>query len=192
MTARFQVLCLSFFLSATSCKPSQVATVENESETASVAPGESRSWNQHRKNLAVINNAGKAALSCTTGAAIVALELIAETVPILGGVKIADQDAIRRLMEIQGNPTRAGYATAAGGPISAVVDLVGNITNATKMIMIRDYSPPEWSRSWDTLQMAYAGSYTNINRLLTGESSVCRDSISSINNVVMSMFPKKK
>ena len=189
----FLVTVFSIALIATSCKPTHNAGTENDGEVSSVAVGESASWPLQRKMLAISNNAKKVGFACTTGAAAAALSLVAETLPILSAaVKLADEESIRKINARYSDAGNSILAIPMGGAVAAVLDVVGNVINATKAGTIKDYQTPRWSESWDGLNTAYASSYLTIQRLLVGENAVCRDSLSSINNVIVSMFPKKK
>ena len=114
--------------------------------------------------------------------------LVAETIPAFGAAaKVTDIESIREMVE-------SGNLANLGGEVVSIVETVKNIVYLSKNMMDKNFKAPEWSPAWDELKGAYAGNFAKISTLLDEdeEEEACKDSITSINNVIMSMFPKKK
>jgi hypothetical protein len=185
---RFNALCLSFSIFAISCKTNEAAKDQSESETAAVAVGESEGWGNKQKFLAISNNALKARNKCNADAAAIALTMVAETIPAFGAAaETTDLESVRELVE-------SGNLARLGGEAASIVEIVKNIVFLSKNMMDKNFKAPEWSPAWDQLKDAYAGNFVKLSALLEedGEEEACKESITSINNVIMTMFPKKK
>lgn len=65
------------------CRGPEDSVAAAGSASSAVAPGESAKWTAQRQLAAIVNNAGIAKRSCTTGNSVAAIMIFAETIPIL-------------------------------------------------------------------------------------------------------------